>query len=185
MKTLSESLCVICLVSILVTAGRAAENEIRLWPRDVPGDAGFQPPAPKPQAASNDGVQRISVVTEPTLTVFPAPADTAQGTAVLVCPGGGYNILAWDKEGTEVAQWLNRLGVTAAVLKYRVPRRDQETPHPAPLMDAQRALRLMRQRAGEFGIDPHRIGVLGFSAGGHLTVMTGTHWDEMTYRETG
>ncbi len=171
------------MISILVTAGRAAENEIRLWPKDVPGDADFQLPAPKPQAPSDDGVQRISLVTEPTLSVFPAPADLAAGTAVLVCPGGGYNILAWDKEGTEVAQWLNSLGITAAALKYRVPRRDRETPHAAPLMDAQRALRLIRQRASEFGIDPQRIGVLGFSAGGHLTVMAGTHWDETTYAQ--
>jgi acetyl esterase/lipase len=120
-------------------------------------------------------------VTEPTLTLFRAPADKANGAAVLICPGGGYNILAWNKEGTEVAEWLNSLGVTAAVLKYRVPRRDPDTFYAAPLQDAQRGLRLLRQHAAEWRIDEKRVGILGFSAGGHLTVMAGTHWNETTY----
>jgi acetyl esterase/lipase len=161
----------------------ADANELKIWPREVPGDANFKPPAPNPQAKApkNDGTLRVALVTEPTLTLFRAPADKANGTAVLVCPGGGYNILAFDKEGTEIAQWLNTLGVTAGVLKYRVPRRDKDTPHAAPLQDAQRGLRIMRQHANEWGIDPKRVGILGFSAGGHLTVMTGTHWDATTY----
>jgi acetyl esterase/lipase len=156
---------------------------MKLWPREAPGEADFKPPAPNPKAKApkNDGTLRVALVTEPTMTLFRAPADKANGTAVLICPGGGYNILAFDKEGTEVAQWLNSLGVTAAVLKYRVPRRDQDTPHTAPLQDAQRGLRLMRQHAGEWGIDAKHVGILGFSAGGHLTVMAGTHWDEMSY----
>jgi acetyl esterase/lipase len=166
-----------------VTAPAADANEFKLWPREVPGETDFKPPAPNPKAKApkGDSTLRVALVTEPTLTLFRAPADKANGTAVLVCPGGGYNILAFDKEGTEVAQWLNSLGVTAAVLKYRVPRRDKDTPHAAPLQDAQRGLRLMRRHAGEWGIDPKRVGILGFSAGGHLTVMTGTHWDEATY----
>lgn len=163
------------------TVPSTSAEEIKLWPAGVPGDEAFEPPVTKSSAKKDDGIQRISLVTEPSLTLFRAPADIACGTSVLVCPGGGYNILAWDLEGTEVAQWLNGLGVTAAVLKYRVPRRDRETPHSAPLMDAQRALRLMRQRAGQWSIDLQRIGILGFSAGGHLAVMAGTHWDEATY----
>ena len=101
---------------------------------------------------------------------------------MVVCPGGGYNILAYDKEGTEIAEWLNTLGVTGVVLKYRVPRRDPDTPHAEPLQDVQRALRLVRHNAEAWEIDPARVGVLGFSAGGHLTVMAGTHWDERTRR---
>jgi acetyl esterase/lipase len=113
--------------------------------------------------------------------LYSAPKTKANGTGVLIAPGGGYNILAWDLEGTEVAEWLNSIGVTAVLLKYRVPRRDKENPHQAPLQDAQRAMRLVRQHAKAWDIDPNRIGMLGFSAGGHLTVMTGTHWDETTY----
>ena len=156
--------------------------EMKLWPREVPGDAEFKPPAPNPAAKPpKDDTLRVVLVTEPSLTLFRAPAEKANGAAVLICPGGGYNILAWDKEGTEVAEWLNSIGVTAAVLKYRVPRRDKDTPHAAPLQDAQRGLRIMRQHAGEWGIDGKRVGILGFSAGGHLAVMAGTHWDETTY----
>ncbi len=158
-------------------------DEIKVWPASVPGDANFQPPKPDPKAKppKDDGVMRVTLVTDPTLTLFRAPAEKANGTAVLVCPGGGYNILAFDKEGTEIAEWLNSLGVTAAVLKYRVPRRDKDMPHAAPLQDAQRGLRLMRQNAQAWGVNPESVGILGFSAGGNLTVMAGTHWDEATY----
>ncbi len=158
-------------------------DEIKLWPRSVPGEENFKLPEPDPKAKppKEDGVIRIPLVTEPTLTLFRAPADKANGTAVLICPGGGYNILAFNLEGTEIAEWLNSIGVTAAVLKYRVPRRDKDSPHAAPLQDAQRGLRLMRQNAKEWGIHPASIGILGFSAGGNLTVMAGTHWDESTY----
>ncbi len=157
--------------------------EIKLWPAKVPGDENFKIPEPNPKAKppADDGVLRIALVTDPTLTIYKAPADKANGTTILVCPGGGYNILAFNKEGTEVAEWLNSLGISAAVLKYRVPRRDSETPHAAPLQDAQRGLRLMRHRAEEWGIGTKSLGILGFSAGGNLTVMVGTHWDETTY----
>jgi acetyl esterase/lipase len=180
MRFLPAFAAFLCSTSIL---SAAAPEEIKVWPREVPGDATFKAPVPDPKAKplKDDGTQRVALVTEPTITLFRAPADKANGAAVLICPGGGYNILAWDKEGTEVAQWLNTLGVTAAVLKYRVPRRDKDAPHAAPLQDAQRGLRLMRQHATEWGIDPKRIGILGFSAGGNLTVMAGTHWDETTY----
>lgn len=161
----------------------AGTGEHKLWPAAVPGDANFQPPKPdtKAKPPKEDGVLRVTLVTDPTLTLFRAPADKANGTAVLVCPGGGYNILAFDKEGTEIAEWLNSLGVTAAVLKYRVPRRDKDMPHAAPLQDAQRGLRLMRMNAQAWGVNPKAVGILGFSAGGNLTVMAGTHWDESTY----
>ena len=160
----------------------SADDEMKLWPREVPGEADFKAPAPNPNAKPpKDDTIRLALVTEPTLTLFRAPAEKANGAAVIICPGGGYNILAWNKEGTEVAEWLNSLGVTAGVLKYRVPRRDKDTPHTAPLQDAQRGLRLMRQHAGEWDVDVKRVGILGFSAGGHLAVMAGTHWDETTY----
>jgi acetyl esterase/lipase len=110
----------------------------------------------------------------PSLTHYPAPPDKATGAAVVVCPGGGYGGLAVDHEGREPAEWLNNLGVSALVLKYRVsPYR-----HPVPLQDAQRALRTVRARAKEWKIDPKRIGIWGFSAGGHLASTAGTHFDD-------
>ena len=128
-----------------------------------------------------DTTIRITNVTQPTLTVFRPPADKDTGTAVVICPGGGYNILAFNKEGTDVAEWLNSIGVTGVVLKYRVPARKGLERYAAPLQDAQRALGLVRHRAREWGIDPDRIGVLGFSAGGHLSAALSNNYDKRTY----
>jgi acetyl esterase/lipase len=122
----------------------------------------------------------VQYVNEPTLKVFPAPTDRATGAAAIVAPGGGYSLLAMDKEGYDVAAWLNTMGVTAAVLKYRVrPNPEQGMGlHMPPavwgaiLSDGQRAVRTVRARAAEWGIDPQRIGMFGFSAGGHLTAST-------------
>ena len=103
---------------------------------------------------------------------------------MVICPGGGYWNLAWDLEGEEVAAWLNTLGMTGIVLKYRVPRRPgqpEPLPAPGPLLDSQRAVSLVRSKAGEWGIDPDRIGIVGFSAGGHLAVMTATYFDKRAY----
>ena len=123
-----------------------------------------------------DGLHVANVV-QPSLTAFlPAPG-TANGTAVIICPGGGYAFLAIEKEGFDVAQRLNQLGITAFVLKYRLPN-DQSQPDKAiaPLLDAQQALRLVRQQASKYGVNPERIGLMGFSAGGHLAATAGTHF---------
>jgi acetyl esterase/lipase len=162
----------------------AAEPEtFSVWSGTPPGDENFHvPPAnPKAKAAPKDDIVRLPLITDPTLTLFRPPAGQANGVGIIVCPGGGYNILAWNLEGTEVAEWLNSIGVTAVVLKYRVPRRDPARPHAAPLQDAQRAIRHVRQHAADWGIDAGRVGILGFSAGGNLAVMAATHWDEETY----
>ena len=95
----------------------------------------------------------------------------------MICPGGGYSILAWDLEGTEVAQWLNSIGVTGIILKYRVPEHLKQIEHFPPLEDAQRAMSLVRSKAKELEIDPNRIGMLGFSAGGNLTALACTNYD--------
>jgi acetyl esterase/lipase len=112
---------------------------------------------------------------KPSITIRLADSAKANGTAVIVCPGGGYGNLAMDHEGAQVAAWLNNLGVSAFILKYRL---GPAYHHPAPLQDAQRAIRTVRSRAKELGIDPNRIGIWGFSAGGHLASTTGTHFDD-------
>ncbi|HZL38543.1 MAG TPA: alpha/beta hydrolase [Tepidisphaeraceae bacterium] len=171
----------ILLIATSLTATRAADAPavIDIWP------AGKVPGNPKEPAAEkmedSGGVKRVSNVSKPTLTVFRPAKDKDTGAAVVICPGGGYSILAWDLEGTEVAQWLNSAGVTGIILKYRVPAH-YEKPHGfAPLVDAQRAMSLVRSNAKEWGIDPTRIGMLGFSAGGNLTALACTNYDKRSY----
>ena len=134
---------------------QTSNQVIRLWPNAAPGAVGNQ-------------AEDI-----PTLTPYLPPRDQATGAAVVVCPGGGYGHLA-DHEGKPVAEWLNTLGIAAFVLKYRLGPRYK---HPAPMLDAQRAIRTVRARAAEWNLDPHRIGILGFSAGGHLASTAATHFD--------
>jgi len=154
-----------------------------LWPGDAPGEVKGEvgEEAPKPNRPGSKTIIRLGNVSKPTLSVFSAPKSKANGAAVLVCPGGGYSILAYDLEGTEVCEWLNSIGVTGILLKYRVPRRKNREKHDAPLQDSQRAMGIVRANAKDWGIDPKRIGILGFSAGGHLTATTLTNYDERTY----
>lgn len=170
----------------LATLHAAEPPVIDVWPAGrVPGEpSGIGEEKEEEQKPGQREVKRITNVTRPTLTVFAAPKETNTGAAVLIAPGGGYNILAWDLEGTEVAQWLNSIGVTGIVLKYRVPRRPgKEKVEPVEsLQDAQRAMSLVRSRAEEFGIDPKKIGMLGFSAGGHLTARTSTTFAKRSYQ---
>jgi acetyl esterase/lipase len=114
----------------------------------------------------------------PTLTAYLPPKDKAVGTAVVVCPGGGYGALAVDHEGKQIAEWLNDRGVAAFVLRYRIAGPKRPVPlHPAPMLDVQRAIRTVRANAKEHGINADRIGVWGFSAGGHLASTAATHFD--------
>src|SRR5215472_1723574 len=162
----------------LGAAARAADQPLVLdvWPGKAAGDHGQTGPERVRAAAEapTKDVKWITNVTRPTISVFRPDAGNNARVAVVICPGGGYWNLAWDKEGEEVAARFNTLGITGAVLKYRVPRRPGEPeplPAPGPLLDAQRTIRLVRSRAGEWGIDPERIGNMGFSAGGHLAAM--------------
>jgi len=153
------------------------EAPVRLWPGKAPGETTELAPEKDTSKPTDNQVEgkpviRLGNVADPTLTVYPAPAGKATGAAVLVCPGGGYHILAMDLEGTEVAEWLNSIGVTAVVLKYRVPARAARPRHEAPLQDAQRAMSLVRSRAADLKLDPDRIGIMGFSAGAHLSAVT-------------
>jgi acetyl esterase/lipase len=154
-----------------------AQHVIAVWPEGRgPGDT-LELPAEGDQSKPNEGlvagrpVIRLGNVTHPELVWYPAPADKATDVAVVICPGGGHRILAWDLEGTEVAQWLNSLGIHAGVLKYRVPARPDVPRYHVAVQDAQRALSLVRSRAAELGVAPQRIGILGFSAGGETAAL--------------
>jgi acetyl esterase/lipase len=127
----------------------------------------------------------FSRVSRPTLTVFLPKAGEGNGVAVIVCPGGGYTHLAMTHEGTDVAKWLNGLGITAFLLKYRLPSDETMIDKTiGPLQDAQRAIQLVRQRAGEWGVDAGKVGILGFSAGGHLASTAGTHFLQTTIADS-
>jgi acetyl esterase/lipase len=166
------------------TEGSAALT-LNVWPGKPPGDKeGIGAEKVEKEKPGERKLTRIGNVTQPTLTVFRPSKDKDTGASVIIAPGGGYHILAWDLEGEEVAAWLNTLGVTGIVLKYRVPRRPgtkSNEPPPQALMDAQRAVSLVRSKAKEWGLDPQRIGMLGFSAGGHLTAWTATSFDHRAY----
>jgi acetyl esterase/lipase len=173
--------------SVLASALSAEPTQvIPLWPVGAPGekgDLGEERDLTKPTDGLIAGrpVIRLGNVTRPTLAVYPPPSDQDTGAAVVVCPGGAYHILALDLEGAEVCEWLNRIGVTGLLLKYRVPKRAGLEKHTAALQDAQRALGLARTRAREWGVDPRRIGVIGFSAGAHLSAALCANSDRRSY----
>lgn len=157
---------------------------LKLWPQGAPGAAQLPPEVDtttaKDPLIAGKPLVRLGNVAEPTMTVY-APKKNANGAAVIVFPGGGYHILAIDLEGTEVCAWLNGTGTTCLLVKYRVPDTGPYPKSPAALQDAQRAMGLAREHAKEWGIDPKRIGVLGFSAGAHLSAALSTHWDKRLY----
>lgn len=184
---LAASLLVLA-ASVPAHGAAAGDNSspepIALWSGVAPGDKGDIGPEThstrhNPQLSPDD-IDTLTNVTKPTITIYP-PKDRNSGAAVIVCPGGGYALLAYDLEGTEICRWLNSIGVTAVLLKYRVPARAGREKYAAPLEDAQRAMGMVRSRAKELGIDPKRIGILGFSAGGNLAAMASNHFDDRTY----
>lgn len=165
----------------MISSGRlaaAAEPQVLdLWPDKPPGENKQLPPEadqtkPEDRLIAGRRIIKLGNVSTPQIAVYRPPADNDTGAAVVICPGGGHHILAYDLEGTEVAQWLNTLGVTGVVLKYRVPFRNPEQRWRAAVQDAQRAMSLVRSRAGEWKIDPQRIGMCGFSAGGETAALT-------------
>jgi acetyl esterase/lipase len=178
-----------CLVAFLVTlpAFAAEPLVVDLWPGKTPGDVGIkgQETSRIHSSALVGPTKLITNVTKPTLTVYQPARDKNTGTAMLICPGGGYWDLYWELEGEEVAAWLNSVGMTGIILKYRCPRRPGDIrgePPLGPQLDAQRAVSLVRSRAAEWGIDPKRIGMVGFSAGGHLALATATGFAKRTYQ---
>ncbi|UCG48236.1 MAG: alpha/beta hydrolase [Phycisphaerales bacterium] len=165
MSRVSSVVLIFCVVAVVWPWPACAEQapdspavEL-LWPGAAPG------------AKGEDAGDR------PSLTIYLPPKEKATGAAVVICPGGGYGHLAMDHEGHQIARWLNSLGVAGFILQYRHRNSGAGYGHPAPLQDAQRALRMVRAQAARWGVDPARIGILGFSAGGHLASTAGTHFD--------
>ena len=189
--------CTASLVAWLCITGHigAADKPrvVSLWPGKAPDEPGtigaetvrMSPKLDRKQVEVTESTRLITNVTKPTLTIYRPAKDKDTGTAVVICPGGGYWNLYWQLEGEEVAAWLNSLGITGIILKYRVPRRPDEPrgePARRPLQDAQRAISLIRSKAREWGIAPDRIGMVGFSAGGHLAAATATNFEKRTYK---
>ena len=156
-RLLSASFCTLVLLSMSCTV--IAENEPveLLWPNGAPNATG-----------TND-------IDKPTLTIFLPKNQKTPTAAIVICPGGGYGNLAIEHEGSAVGEWLNSIGVAGLMLKYRLPRNGYR--HPIPLQDAQRAIRMVRNKAKDWNIDPAKVGIMGFSAGGHLASTAGTHYD--------
>lgn len=169
------------------TAIAQEHPEVEIWPNGLPaGAVAFDADKAKEltEATKADPKGYIRFVDTPSLTVYQAPKESANGSAVVICPGGGYQLLAWQHEGVELAEWFNSIGVTAFILKYRVPRRIPDNIHWEPMQDVQRAIRLVRHDAEKYKIDANQIGVLGFSAGGHLTIMSAVQYGTKCYEPT-
>ena len=170
-----KKLFTLILIMCSLTSFSQKKEMIYLWPEKVPGEIKEKQP-PVFAASENDKIIRYSEVTNPAVEVFLPDPAVKNGSAVIVCPGGGYQILAYDLEGTEIAAWLNRLGYTAFVLQYRIP--DKKA---GALQDVQRAIRIIRNNSKKWDIDAEKIGVMGFSAGGSLSARASTLFNKRTY----
>lgn len=175
MKKFSLSFFFLIILMLLqIQAEAQAIREIKLWPGQVPGSS--RPKQVYKQSAETS-IIKVTEVTDPLMEVYPATQHNGNpGPAVIICPGGGYAILALDLEGREIARWLNTKGITAFVLVYRVPQKMG-----GALQDAQRALRIVRSRASEFHLNPGQIGIMGFSAGGSLSARLASRFADTLY----
>ncbi|QJW88312.1 alpha/beta hydrolase [Spirosoma taeanense] len=174
---MTRSVLVSLVLGIVFTQTAFSQEVLNLWPNGAIPNAIPGVTLTEKAEKGADGIDRISNVSVPTLTAYVPPKDKATGAAVMVCPGGGYSILASGHEGVDIARWLNGMGITAFVLKYRLPdSTSMSNQQEVPLMDAMQGMTLIRQNAGRYGIDPNKIGVMGFSAGGHLASTLATHY---------
>jgi acetyl esterase/lipase len=174
--------------ALALVAPASSQTTMPLWPSTPPGApnvaAGQQEhdtTKPTDNMIAGKRVARIGFVSKPTLAFYPAPSGKNTGATIVVFPGGAYQIIAYDLEGTEVCDWLNGIGVNCALVKYRVPNAGPFPKYTQDLADAQRAVRILRQHASQWQLDPNRVGVLGFSAGGHLVAALGAHAADPIY----
>ncbi len=173
MRVLLFVICAVCCY----TGKSLAQQRFLLYPGAVPNS---RPAANLEEDRPNAEVDTLTFnVSEPSITVFLPPKEKANGTVVIICPGGGYQVLLSKREGSDVARAFNKLGVAAIVLRYRLPDNRVLTDKTiGPLQDAQQAIKAVRERAGEWDINPDKIGIMGFSAGGHLAATAGTHFND-------
>ncbi|MFM9908798.1 MAG: alpha/beta hydrolase [Chitinophagaceae bacterium] len=179
MPTLMASLKKYTIFSMLFSSGLVLNSQqvIDLYSNGIPNS--IQGPNEEFSDTTADGILIVHNTSHPTLTIFLPSASSATGAAVIICPGGGYGILAAAHEGYDVAKRFNEMGIAAFVLKYRMPnRRTMTNPEIGPLQDAQRAIQLVRSKSKEWGISKNKIGIMGFSAGGHLAASAGTHFNK-------
>jgi acetyl esterase/lipase len=171
-------------LAVLLLGAAAAHTQpsiMKLWPAGVPG-AVHNPQYTEETLKIETGAERIFRITDPTIAVFIPTKVKPNGTAIVVCPGGGYVRLAMDHEGSQIASWLNDAGITCVLLKYRMPSDSAMVDKAVgPLQDVQEAIRITRRHAAEWHLDPNRIGVMGFSAGGHLAASASTRFSEKVY----
>ncbi len=164
---------IILLIIIIIPCSAQKKGLFYLWPGKVPGETGLKK-EPVVDTTRKDGVLRYAEITNPAIEVWIASTGKENNPAVVVCPGGAYSYLAYSKEGTEVAEWLNKCGFNAFILQYRVPQKQN-----GALQDAQRALRVIRSKASEWKTDPGEVGIMGFSAGGSLSARSSVlHWQK-------
>ncbi len=165
---------------ILPTLAYAQQATVKVWPDGAPGarqDANY-----REETIMDNGRPRVSKVTDPVLLVYLPTPEKVNGTAVVICPGGGYGLLAIDHEGYDIAEWFNEVGIAGIILKYRLPSDAiMEDKSVGPLQDAQEAIRIVRRRATEWKLDPQKIGIMGFSAGGHLAATASTRHGDPVY----
>lgn len=175
---------IISLLFLMITISPVAISQsftVKLWPEGAPGEI-IDETYIENVTISDGRITRCERVKTTDLTVFLPPREKSTGTAVLICPGGGYAALAFDHEGNAIARWLNDNGIAGIILKYRLPSdRIMQDKSVGPLQDAQEAMRIIRRNAKEWNIDPAKIGVIGFSAGGHLASTLSTHFAEKVY----
>ncbi len=172
---MKKFLPLVAVIMLSISGFSQNSAPVYLWPGIVPGETGGKhEPVQTPNREGD--VIRLTDISNPAFFVFKPVKEKSIGVGIVVCPGGGYSILAFDKEGTEIAQWLVKQGITAFVLQYRVPKKRE-----GALMDAQRAIRMIRKNAATYGINSNKLGIMGFSAGGSLSARTATLFATRTY----
>ncbi len=172
-----KNLILLFVLSLWLIQPVTAAEILKLWPAQAPGKVSFTGKEkdinkPTDRLVGGRKIIKLANVSSPEIHVFFPAEEKRNGSAIVICPGGGFNILAWDLEGTEVAEWLCGLGITGVVVKYRTPTRDQKQNWLMPVQDTQRAVSLVRQHAAKWKLKQERIGVLGFSAGGMTAALT-------------